>query len=83
MIWACSTPGRHVLVPVSGEKIQFARPSDGRVYVAVTDSAGKYSISLPAGHYVVKGYFATALPGDVTVTAGQRVEDDFQYWWSG
>jgi hypothetical protein len=53
------------------------------VYVAVTDSMGKYSISLPAGHYFVKGYFATASPGDVTVTAGQRIEDEFQYWWAG
>jgi hypothetical protein len=78
---ACSTPGRHVIVPETRKKIQFARPSDGRVYVAVTDSMGRYTVSLPAGHYIIKGFFPFISPAEVAVTAGQRAEADFVYIW--
>jgi hypothetical protein len=72
---------RGIVVPATGDKIPFARSTDGRVYVAVTDSTGKYSISLPAGDYIIKGFFPMISPSEVTVTGGQRVEADFQYDW--
>jgi hypothetical protein len=78
---ACSTRGRHVIVPETRQKIQFAQPSDAWVYEAVTDSMGRYTISLPAGHYIIKGFFPFVSPAEVTVTAGQRVERDFLYIW--
>jgi hypothetical protein len=73
--------GPRVVVPDPARKIPFVRTSDGRTYVAVTDSIGRYSISLPAGHYTIKGFFANISPAQVIVTAGQRVEVDFQYDW--
>jgi hypothetical protein len=83
---ACAEPGQgdvvpRVIAPDPGRKIPFARTGDGRVFVVVTDSMGKYSISLPAGHYIVKGFFAFLAPADVTVTAGRRTEADFLYYW--
>jgi hypothetical protein len=81
VLLACSTPGRHVIVAEARKKIQFGRAGDRRVYVAVTDSMGRYTASLPAGHYIIKGFFPFLSPAEATVTAGQRVEADFQYIW--
>jgi len=64
--------------PVAGAKLRFVR-SDNVVFTATGDSLGNYSISLPAGHYVVPGYF-DAGPRQLTVIGGQRVEANYQIW---
>jgi hypothetical protein len=43
--------------------------------VAVTDSIGNYSVSLPAGHYLIRAFYLVG-PHEVTLIAGQRVEAD-------
>lgn len=65
--------------PVAGAKLQFVRSDDRVVFTAITDSLGSYSVSLPAGHYVVPGYFDGG-PRELTVIGGQRVEADYQIW---
>lgn len=72
---ACNSRRGYETVP--GAKLQFVRADSNVVIVAVTDSMGNYSISLPPGHYVVPGYWDGG-PREVTVIAGQRVEADYQ-----
>lgn len=56
--------------------IKFVRVGWNREYVAVTDSMGNYSVSLPVGQYRIGPYFIKG-PSEVTVIADQRVEADF------
>jgi hypothetical protein len=48
--------------PMAGSKVRFVGVSDrplfiGTTFMATTDTNGDYSISLPAGHYLLPGYF--------------------------
>ena len=65
--------------PVAGAKLQFVRTDDSGVFVAITNSMGDYSISLPAGHYRVANYIDGG-PRELTVVAGQLTEADFEIW---
>jgi hypothetical protein len=81
IVAGCSGPNpRARFVPAAGAKVQLRRVANDRVYTAVTDPRGNYLISVPAGRYLLQGYFAPGQRAEVTVTAGQRVEFDLQYW---
>lgn len=45
--------------------------------MAMTDSRGYYSISLPAGHYTIPLYIDGG-PKELNVIAGQEVQADFE-----
>ena len=66
--------------PVAGARIQFVRVDSHRKYVAVTDSRGDYSISLPAGEYSISAYFADG-PREIAVAPDQRTEADFHDYY--
>jgi hypothetical protein len=74
---ACSS--RREYEPVAGANLEFVRTDDNDVFVAVTDSAGNYSISLSAGHYRMQDYVDGG-PRELTVISGQRIEADYQVW---
>jgi hypothetical protein len=65
--------------PQVGARIAFVRVGSNREYVAVTDAKGKYSISLPEGHYLIRAFYIVG-PHEVTITAGQQLEADFNEW---
>jgi hypothetical protein len=71
----CPAQERTALRPSVGASIKFVRIGSNREYVAVTDSIGNYSVSLPAGHYLIRAFYLVG-PHEVTVIAGQRVEAD-------
>ena len=78
-----SCPQGHALHPQADVPIKFVRVGSNREYVAVTNSMGDYSVSLPAGHYLIGRaalYLVAVGPHDVTVIAGQPVEADFIAW---
>jgi hypothetical protein len=63
---------------VVGVAIKFVRVGWNREYVAVTDSLGNYSVSLPVADYLIRQTSLYARgPREVTVIPGKRVEADF------
>jgi hypothetical protein len=65
--------------PWAGVRIAFVNAANKRQYVAVTDSKGDYSISLPVGRYNIQAFYLIG-PRDVTVGKRQRIEADFIEW---
>jgi hypothetical protein len=74
--WECWMDKNPRYEPEAGARIEFDRVGTNRKYVAVTDAKGTYSISLPAGHYVIRAFYLIG-PHELTVIAGQSVEADF------
>lgn len=72
----CPSQEGQGLRPGVGVRIKFVRVGWNREYVAVTDSRGNYSVSLPVGQYRIGPYFIRG-PSEVTVIADQRVEADY------
>jgi hypothetical protein len=80
---ACS-PGE----PIEGARIRFQLETGGLHYVAVTDASGGYSVSLPAGRYLIlaeysanQGYSAATLPASwgwksFSIKAGEHLVMD-------
>jgi hypothetical protein len=74
----CPAQEATALHPLVGVAIKFVRVGWSREYVAVTDSLGNYSVSLPVGDYLIRQTSLYARgPGEVRVISGQRVEADF------
>ena len=70
--------------PMPGFKPRFVGVGDHpfflrTIFIATADADGYYSISLPAGHYLIPGYFDGG-PRELDVVAGKKVEADFQVW---
>ena len=73
----CYSRSHYEAVP--GAKVPFVRTSDNSTFMAVTDSRGYYSISLPVGHYTIP-LFVNSGPKELNLGAGERVEADFEAW---
>jgi hypothetical protein len=74
-----SCPEGRGLHPWAGVQIAFVNDATKRRYVAVTDTKGDYSVSLPVGHYAIGAYYFVG-PRDLTVVKDQRTEADFIEW---